>query len=216
MSFAQKCTRFRPLRASIQPYLPVKLIAPLVFVLFVSPRARSAMSAIQMQQVKSQAYACGRPFATSGSKTASTPDVRGPHHDPAAGWLQGGAPKSSAAPRHTAFPRIPEPGLLRVVVYTHFPETRPEESATFDFRDAHHLRLMGREGCLEYLQATLFGEVCARHRVPATPAGCDCCSGRYNGPAPVGHMHTHTDHNTHAHAHASVYRHDAHTRARAR
>ena len=144
------------------------------------------MSAIQIQQVKGQKYVCERPYATRGSKTASTPDVGGPHHDPAAGWLHGGAPKSSATPRHTAFPRIPEPGLLRVVVYTHFPETRPEESATFDFRDAHHLRLMGREGCLEYLQATLFGEVCARHRVPATPAGCDCCSGRYNGPAPVG------------------------------
>ena len=34
MSSAQKCTRFRPLRALIQPYLPVELIAPLVFVLF--------------------------------------------------------------------------------------------------------------------------------------------------------------------------------------
>jgi len=144
------------------------------------------MSTTQMQQDQSQAYACGRPCATFGSKTASTPDVRVPHHDPAAGWLQGGAPKPTATPGRTAFPRIPEPGLLRVVIYTHFPETNPEESATLDFQDAHLLRLMGKEGCLEYLQAALFGELCARHQVPATPAGCDCCSGRYDGPAPVG------------------------------
>ena len=114
------------------------------------------MSATQMQQDQSQTYACGQPYATFGSKTASTPDVRVPHHDPAAGWLQGGAPKPTAAPGRTAFPRIPEPGLLRVVIYTHFPETNPEESTTLDFQDAHLLRLMGKEGCLEYLQAAPF------------------------------------------------------------
>ena len=102
------------------------------------------MSTTQMRRDQSQACAGGRPYATLGSKTASTPDVRVPHHDPAAGWLQGGAPKPTAAPGRTAFPRIPEPGLLRVVIYTHFPETNPEASATLAFQDAHLLRVIGK------------------------------------------------------------------------
>ena len=63
------------------------------------------MSATQLRHVKGQTCVRDRPDATRCAKTASTPDVGGPHYDPVAGWLHGGAPKS--ATRHPPSPPPP-------------------------------------------------------------------------------------------------------------
>ena len=148
------------------------------------------MEATLSQQAGTQTSALGWPDAHPGAVTASPNDVEGPRYATIAGWLHGGAPKAATTPGRIVFPMIPEPGLLRVVVSTHFPETRPEVSATFDFR-LTDIPLTGpdrrgKEEFLQYLQATLFREMCTHHRVPAIPAGCSCFTCRYSGPAPAG------------------------------